>query len=48
MTRRVRLLRQHGLYAVVAADDGLWLCGFCTAENRALYLSWQGGWEVVP
>lgn len=47
MTRRVRLSREHGLYAVRCADTGLWLAGLLTDANRALYLSWQAGWEVV-
>lgn len=50
MTRRVRrvhLRRDDQLYAVVCADTGVWLAGLLSAENRALYLSWWPGWEVV-
>lgn len=45
--RRVRLAHLHGLYAVLDADDGTWLAGLLSAENRALYLSFWLGWEVV-
>jgi hypothetical protein len=47
MTRRVRLTRDARLYAVICADTGLWLAGLLSEENRALYLSWWPGWEVV-
>ena len=43
----VRLATLHGLYAILRASDGMWLAGFCTGENRAMYLVWNPGWEVV-
>jgi hypothetical protein len=47
MSRRVHLTHEHGLYAVRCADTGLWLAGLLSAENRALYLSFNPAWEVV-
>ena len=47
MTRRVRLARDGQLYTVTDADTGLYLAGLLSDANRALYLSWWPGWEVV-
>jgi hypothetical protein len=47
MVMRVRLIRDGALYAVVCADTGMWLAGLLSADNRALYLLWWPGWEVV-
>lgn len=47
MVKRVRLARDGQLFTVVCADTGLHLAGLLSAENRALYLSFWPGWEVV-
>lgn len=47
MTRRVRLIRDGQLYAVVCAETGLWLAGLLSEANRAAYLARWPGWEVV-
>lgn len=47
MMRRVRLIRDGALYAVVCADTGLWLAGLLSEKSRALYLARWPGWEVV-
>lgn len=47
MVKRVRLARDGQLFAILDADDGTWLAGLLSAENRALYLSWWPGWEVA-
>lgn len=43
---KVRLTRDGALYAITTVD-GLWLAGFISDANRALYLSWWPGWDVV-
>lgn len=45
--RRVRLIRNGALFCVVCADTGLHLAGLLSEANRALYLAWWPGWEVV-